>query len=190
MQSSPPQRAYSRPSSRAESDYELDLDALGINDSNVSSPVKPHIDRIRSEDIEGPSDFTLNMEKWMRGGGSSFSRGTVRSLGAKSGRGVLQTLKENDVNARNSQHSTGDRPYLEIPHSPDRKTQHGEEMSRHTPSDSPPKESVWDIQPSEQGEEDGTGDEEHVTSDWNPYASATPAPLQPQNNHNVFLQPT
>ncbi|KAI6819182.1 hypothetical protein KC340_g11128 [Hortaea werneckii] len=190
MQSSPPQRAYSRPSSRAESDYELDLDALGINDSNASSPVKPHIDRIRSEDIEGPSDFTLNMEKWMRGGGSSFSRGTVRSLGAKSGRGVLQTLRENDVNARNSQHSTGDRPHLEIPHSPDRKTQHGEEMSRHTPSDSPPKESVWDIQPSEHGEEDGTGDEEHVTSDWNPYASATPAPLQPQNNHNVFLQPT
>ncbi|KAK8209190.1 hypothetical protein M8818_003885 [Zalaria obscura] len=68
MQSSPPVRAYS-PASPVQSQYSLDLNALTLDDhSEPSSPLpQQHLDRVLSEDIDGPSDFTINMEKWMRG---------------------------------------------------------------------------------------------------------------------------
>ena len=52
-----------------QSEYELDLNALSLDDyGEFSSPLPTkHIDQVRSEDIDGPSDFTINMEKWMRG---------------------------------------------------------------------------------------------------------------------------
>jgi len=70
MQSSPPVRAWDRPSSPAGSQYSLDLGALGLEShDNESSPVAAQrVDRVLSEDIDGPSDFTLNMAAWMRGG--------------------------------------------------------------------------------------------------------------------------
>jgi hypothetical protein len=72
---------------RPASEYSLDLDALGgSNDTTETSPLpspraahharsrsdprssrKQRKDVIPSENIEGPSDFTLNMDAWMRG---------------------------------------------------------------------------------------------------------------------------
>jgi hypothetical protein len=69
MQSSPPRGASPRmiPTSPATSRYELDLDALE-GSSTASSPVAERtIPRILSEDIDGPSDFTINMMDWMKG---------------------------------------------------------------------------------------------------------------------------
>ena len=50
-------------------DYSIDLGALGdSSDSVVLEERAPQRDQIPSED-DGPEDFTLNLEKWMRGTG-------------------------------------------------------------------------------------------------------------------------
>ncbi|KAK4544183.1 hypothetical protein LTR36_004393 [Oleoguttula mirabilis] len=169
MQSSPPTRAWDRPPSPAGSEYSLDLGALGLDHSNASSPVpKRKVDRVLSEDIDGPSDFTEHLERWMHGG--TMGKGTMRSA-----RGALQSLKEQDVNARNSVPVQR----LEPPHSP-ANTEGEHTASHHTPSNSPPKEPAW-------GSEPHNHREEHVSSDWDPYEEgSTPQPPA----HKQFLQPT
>ena len=71
MQSSPPTRAWERPSSPARSQYSLDLGALDLDSDSDRSTPRQHVDRVFSEDIDGPSDFTLNMgnvdERWYAG---------------------------------------------------------------------------------------------------------------------------
>jgi chromosome segregation ATPase len=51
------------------SQYEMDLDALGLNSTFDSTrfegSLNPPIDRIETSDIEGPEDFTMNMTYWM-----------------------------------------------------------------------------------------------------------------------------
>lgn len=70
MQSSPPQSAspgFRRPSAPEPAEYELDLNALGSS-SIFSSPVaKPEPVQINSDDIDGPSDFTINMIDYLKG---------------------------------------------------------------------------------------------------------------------------
>lgn len=171
MQSSPPTRAFPRPSSPTGSQYSLDLGRLDI-DSNGSSPIaKQKIDRVLSEDIDGPSDFTLNMEKWMRGG--TMGKGTVRGT-----KGVLASLKEQDGKLEGDaqdEHAgspTSDHQEDDLLH--DEPTE-----SHHTPSNSPPRESVWSDRTQKQGE--------HASSEWDPYGEAsTPAPPV----HKQLLQPT
>ena len=69
MQSSPPRGASPRmiPTSPATSRYELDLDALEGSSVSSSPIAERTIPRILSEDIDGPSDFTINMMDWMKG---------------------------------------------------------------------------------------------------------------------------
>ena len=69
MQSSPPRGASPRmiPTSPATSRYELDLDALEGSSVSSSPIAERTIPRILSEDIDGPSDFTINMMYWMKG---------------------------------------------------------------------------------------------------------------------------
>jgi chromosome segregation ATPase len=47
----------------------MDLDALGLNSTFVSTELDnshhPPVDRIETDDIEGPEDFTMNMTYWM-----------------------------------------------------------------------------------------------------------------------------
>jgi chromosome segregation ATPase len=47
----------------------MDLDALGLNSTFVSTELdnshQPPVDRIETDDIEGPEDFTMNMTYWM-----------------------------------------------------------------------------------------------------------------------------
>ena len=69
MQSSPPRGTSPRvlPSSPGASEYSLDLDALGSS-STASSPIAERVvPQIKSEDIDGPTDFTINMMDWMKG---------------------------------------------------------------------------------------------------------------------------
>lgn len=70
MLSSPPRGTSPRPlpSSPAASDYELDLDALEGSSISSSPVVERNIPQVLSEDIDGPSDFTINMMDWMKGG--------------------------------------------------------------------------------------------------------------------------
>jgi hypothetical protein len=69
MQSSPPRGTSPRglPTSPATSDYELDLDALEGSSISSSPVVERVVPRILSEDIDGPTDFTINMMDWMKG---------------------------------------------------------------------------------------------------------------------------
>ena len=71
MQSSPPfpHRRDNAPSSPSQSQYSLDLNALTLDShSEPSSPLATgRVDQVRSDDIDGPTDFTINMEKWMNG---------------------------------------------------------------------------------------------------------------------------
>lgn len=64
--SSPPPLTRSR--SRSLSDYSLDLDALMPPEEAseiMTPPRKTAIDVVHSEDIDGPTDFTQNLEYWM-----------------------------------------------------------------------------------------------------------------------------
>jgi hypothetical protein len=50
--------------------YSLDLDALNLDDepSALDSPsVHRVVDKIHSDDIDGPTDFTVNLAKYFRG---------------------------------------------------------------------------------------------------------------------------
>ncbi|KAH9842192.1 Spindle pole body associated protein SnaD [Teratosphaeria destructans] len=169
MQSSPPVRAWERPDS-AGSQYSLDLGALDIDSDDEQPLPKQKIERIFSEDIDGPSDFTLNMEKWMRGGG-------VKKTGtARSGKAALQSggeTQEADKRIESLEQ------FLQPPSPP----QHEDEdhsMSHHTPDQSPPKESVWDDQ----------SHEEHADSEWDPYTEASHTGAPKPSPHKQLLQPT
>ncbi|KAK5733744.1 hypothetical protein LTR17_009448 [Elasticomyces elasticus] len=177
MQSSPPGRAWDRPNSPAESQYSLDLGALGLEShDNETSPIpKQHVDRVLSEDIDGPSDFTLNMVGWMKGG--TLGKGTARS--AKSG---LQTWKEQEARQQDDDGKDGE--HLEVPQSP-LEDEHTSATSNHTPDHSPPKDSPWHERPSFREQQDEVhGNDE---SEWDPYAP-TGTPQVPAHKH--FLQPT
>ncbi|QDS68631.1 hypothetical protein FKW77_001538 [Venturia effusa] len=73
MPSSPPRRIHSRGSSLSSNSslYSLNLDALIPPDEHDESslelqqPATNAIDVVNSEDIDGPTDFTQNMEYWM-----------------------------------------------------------------------------------------------------------------------------
>ncbi|KAK5116153.1 hypothetical protein LTR62_008479 [Meristemomyces frigidus] len=183
MNSSPPVRTWERPTSPIDSQYSLDLRALGLEEhSNETSPIpKPRVDRVLSEDIDGPSDFTLNMAAWMRG--DTRNKSTMSS--ARSG---LQAVKEQDLRERES---VRQRDTLELPQSPVQIEDDQATASHHTPDHSPPKASPWHEQPSaftpQHSAKIQTEDEHHDSSDWDPYApSGTPQlPL-----HKHFLQPT
>ncbi|KAF2465205.1 uncharacterized protein BDR25DRAFT_295668 [Lindgomyces ingoldianus] len=62
---SPPRRSPSEDGSQ----YEMDLDVLGMNSTFDSTGLdashEPQVDRVESSDIEGPEDFTMNMTYWM-----------------------------------------------------------------------------------------------------------------------------
>ncbi|KAF5854236.1 hypothetical protein GGP41_007036 [Bipolaris sorokiniana] len=64
-----PQRSPSRPPSQDGSQYEMDLDALGLNSTFESTELEhshqPPVDRVDTSEIEGPEDFTMNMTYWM-----------------------------------------------------------------------------------------------------------------------------
>ncbi|PPJ51505.1 hypothetical protein CBER1_07963 [Cercospora berteroae] len=96
MQSSPPVRAWTatRRDSQPESEYSLDLAALDLDDPEDTDTriPEPKVDRIFSEDIDGPSDFTQNMDAWMRGG--SMKRGTLKKNKKNSGIDTSQTILE------------------------------------------------------------------------------------------------
>ncbi|KAJ4349319.1 hypothetical protein N0V95_004687 [Ascochyta clinopodiicola] len=51
------------------SQYEMDLDALGLNSTFESTALEgshePPVDRVDSSEVEGPDDFTMNMTYWM-----------------------------------------------------------------------------------------------------------------------------
>ncbi|RAR00467.1 hypothetical protein DDE82_007302 [Stemphylium lycopersici] len=64
-----PQRSPARPPSQDGSQYEMDLDALGLNSTFESTELEhshhPPVDRLDTSEIEGPEDFTMNMTYWM-----------------------------------------------------------------------------------------------------------------------------
>src|SRR5262249_16017873 len=82
MASSPSRPLHSRSSSHCEltTEYSLNLDELTLSKADESSlmdsmqAIGPALDVVRSEDIGGPSDFTENMEFWMRGGETSDTK--------------------------------------------------------------------------------------------------------------------
>ena len=69
MESSSSARAgESVPASPSQTQYSLDLDALDMDGSELLSPIpSPKVDKIASDDIDGPTDFTVNMSKWLNG---------------------------------------------------------------------------------------------------------------------------
>ncbi|PSK36675.1 hypothetical protein B9Z65_1858 [Elsinoe australis] len=98
--SSPPRANHDHNQDEIQSDYSLDLAALPStsNSAPPSPPAMRKVDEVRSEDIDGPSDFTLHMEEWMRGtrrGKSTMGRGGT----GRTGRGTLGfgTVKKGTV---------------------------------------------------------------------------------------------
>ncbi|CAN9272137.1 unnamed protein product [Alternaria alternata] len=64
-----PQRSPARRPSQDGSQYEMDLDALGLNSTFESTELEDHhqppVDHVDTSEIEGPEDFTMNMTYWM-----------------------------------------------------------------------------------------------------------------------------
>ncbi|KAH7413855.1 hypothetical protein DE146DRAFT_10067 [Phaeosphaeria sp. MPI-PUGE-AT-0046c] len=64
-----PRRSPTRRPSKDGSEYEMDLDALGLNSTFESTELQasyePPVDRVDTSEIEGPEDFTMNMTYWM-----------------------------------------------------------------------------------------------------------------------------
>ncbi|KAH9882417.1 hypothetical protein J1614_000653 [Plenodomus biglobosus] len=64
-----PQHSVGRNPSQDGSQYEMDLDALGLNSTFETTELdgghEPPVDRVDTSDIEGPEDFTMNMTYWM-----------------------------------------------------------------------------------------------------------------------------
>lgn len=64
-----PQPSPARRPSQDGSQYEMDLDALGLNSTFETTELdgghEPPVDRIDTSEIEGPDDFTMNMTYWM-----------------------------------------------------------------------------------------------------------------------------
>ncbi|KAF2871148.1 hypothetical protein BDV95DRAFT_573385 [Massariosphaeria phaeospora] len=58
-----------RPASPVGSQYEMDMDALGLESTldatGLEDDHKPKVDVVDTSDIEGPEDFTMNMTYWM-----------------------------------------------------------------------------------------------------------------------------
>ncbi|KAH0343960.1 hypothetical protein KCU81_g4963, partial [Aureobasidium melanogenum] len=66
----PPPHRTARDDERDQTQYSLDLDALNLDDelSALDSPsVHRVVDKIHSDDIDGPTDFTVNLAKYFRG---------------------------------------------------------------------------------------------------------------------------
>lgn len=66
---SPRRSAAPRSSTEDGSQYEMDLDALGLNSTFESIALEgsyePPVDRVDTSEVEGPDDFTMNMTYWM-----------------------------------------------------------------------------------------------------------------------------
>jgi len=66
----PPPHRTPRDDEHDQTQYSLDLDALNLDDepSGLDSPsVHRVVDKIHSDDIDGPTDFTLNLAKYFKG---------------------------------------------------------------------------------------------------------------------------
>ena len=166
MQSSPPTRAWERPSSPVDSEYSLDLGALGMDArSDVSATIpKQHVERIFSEDIDGPSDFTQNMEMWMRGGTIS-KRGTLKSNHA--GTEAMDRHKgvDNDL----------------LPNAPLKSLRElpGERISEQNEDYPGSYEPLY-----EEPMHDEVQDEGQFSSEWDPYGAAS-TPMVPVNKRTL-----
>ena len=66
---SPRRSPAERSSSEDGSQYEMDLDALGLNSTFESTALEknyePFVDHVDTSEVEGPDDFTMNMTYWM-----------------------------------------------------------------------------------------------------------------------------
>ncbi|SMR57165.1 unnamed protein product [Zymoseptoria tritici ST99CH_3D1] len=178
MQSSPPTRAHLRPTSPTASDYTLDLGALDSASDTETSIPKPRADRIFSEDIDGPSDFTQNMEMWMRGG----------SLKKRAKKVSAVLHKDAGVDARVDE-GTGreelqSKDTLHVPKHDAGEEEENTRRSNHTPDHSPPKVSVLEDNADESFEQDDR--DEPFSSEWQTYGNGS-TPIPPV--HKQFLQP-
>lgn len=170
MQSSPPARDLERPPSAMDSEYSLDLGALDMDTVSDMELPKQKVDRIFSEDIDGPSDFTQNMELWMRGGTAS-RKGTLK--GKKHSSAVIQDIREEELHDVQEDHTD----HAQLAKAAEFEDSGAE--GKHETVDSPNRTSNF--------EQEGDHTRLDQFSEWNAYGSAsTPAPPI----HRDFLQPT
>jgi hypothetical protein len=177
MQSSPPVRAWDRTrrDSQTDSEYSLDLNALGLNaedDTETRIPERT-IEKIHSEDIEGPSDFTQNMDMWMRGGTGGQGSTSSRKRGTFNATTTVHTIQErHEEETRRVLRSNG---LLDVPHKHGQEPEDERTESHYTPDTLPPKISVMDET------------QQDFSSEWQTDGEGSP-PQPP--HHKSLLQPT
>jgi hypothetical protein len=186
LPSSPPVRAWQPGVSIADSQYSINLDGLDEDAGSDDSTGIPHpkVDRIFSEDIDGPSDFTQNMGDWLRGG--TMRKSTINGLKKQTSLSAKAHASQSPNQSqamRNSGNNNGS-----VPHSFEGDDDHFNEnavdendeddnhtMGNHTPTDTPPRISVSQRTPMID------------SSEWEPHGiTSTPFP-RPRPN---LLQPT
>jgi hypothetical protein len=112
MQSSPPRGASPRPlpASPETSRYELDLDALEGSSISSSPVAEREIPRVLSEDIDGPSDFTINMMDWMKGERALGRNNNENSAAITSGTPSILRINEPHLQPTVEDYSSPARP--------------------------------------------------------------------------------
>jgi hypothetical protein len=190
LPSSPPVRAWKPEVSFADSQYSINLDGLDGDAHSDDSTGIPHpkVDRIFSEDIDGPSDFTQNMGDWLRGG--TMRKSTVNGL--KKQMDLIARAREsqnsNQAHARVDSRDNDEDSPENVENEHDDNDDHIDQnnvdenddddnhtMSNHTPTDTPPRISVSQRTPIID------------SSEWEPHGiTSTPFP-RPRPN---LLQPT
>ncbi|KAF1918696.1 hypothetical protein BDU57DRAFT_118220 [Ampelomyces quisqualis] len=113
-----PRRSPARRPSKDGSEYEMDLDALGLNSTFESTELQasyePPVDRVDTSEIEGPEDFTMNMTYWMTADlplAQIKSRKEAKSR-ARIDDGRMDAMKEEEVVQENTEE--GDQVIIEL----------------------------------------------------------------------------
>jgi hypothetical protein len=176
LPSSPPVRAWKPQVSVADSQYSVNLDGLDTDARSDDSTGIPHpeVERIFSEDIDGPSDFTQNMGDWLRGG--TLRKSTLHGLKKQMdsmAKARHNQLADHEHHSQDAENVDGNVKELSE-HNEDGGDDDGDNHSHHTPSDTPPRISVSQRTPVD-------------SSEWEPHGiTSTPFP-RPRPN---LLQPT
>ncbi|KAF2113587.1 hypothetical protein BDV96DRAFT_647843 [Lophiotrema nucula] len=114
---SPQRSPKRRQPSEDGSQYEMDLDALGLNSTFESTELdgshEPKLDVVDTSDIEGPEDFTMNMTYWMTADLPQAHFAQIRSR--KEASADVAEIRLDDQQERSAQDTTeeGDQAVIE-----------------------------------------------------------------------------
>ncbi|KAL6703405.1 hypothetical protein ACN47E_009664 [Coniothyrium glycines] len=184
-----PQHSPARNPSQDGSQYEMDLDALGLNSTFESTELggnnEPPVDRVDTSEIEGPEDFTMNMTYWMT---ADLPLAQIKSR--KEARTKISEIRMDAIQAQDEPlelTEEGDQAIVED-HSPKQRDEDRTSSSRTVPANGTTDERVYSTPASERSMENDEKVRSFLSAlpDTDMEGALTGTPLHMQRNS--FLQ--